>query len=212
MAKNPGGFSGSRIPFVADADYAAGDWAKSGAFFGQVCETVATGDTGQLLVESVVYGPFAAVTVAAGDPLYFDESAGVVTNDPDTGTNSFVGVAVDAVANDALFGLVRLNESGIDPYDAILLGFISGLKSGTVTIATGASAGTASVGTACNGKPVQVTLQSTTGDGKIAAATPTARAVVAAGTLTLTLLDKDGAATVNAGSGNQVWSYFIDAR
>ena len=212
MAKNPGGSSGSSVRFVADGACVGGQWLKVGQYFGQVQADVADGEIGILQVEDILYGPIAAVDCAIGDAMYYDEETGKLTNAIGDGSLPFVGVAAEVIASATGYGLVRLNESGISPVLAFLVSEWSKQARGTVTIATGASAGTASVGTAFNAKPVLVNLQSTTGDGKIAAATPTARAVVAGGTLTLTLLDKDGAATVNAGSGNQVWSYFCDAR
>lgn len=83
------------------------------------------------------------------------------------------------------------------------------IKSGTVSIASGANNGTAAMGAATwNSKPVVVTLQSAAGP--VAAALIQYKAVVAANTLTVTLIDKDGAG-VNAGS-DLVFSYVTDAR
>lgn len=83
------------------------------------------------------------------------------------------------------------------------------IKSGTVSITSGANNGTAALGAATwNGKPVVVTLQSAAG--ALAAALVQYKAVIAAGTLTVTLIDNSGAG-VNAGS-NLVFSYFADGR
>ena len=87
------------------------------------------------------------------------------------------------------------------------------IKSGSVTIASGASAGTVAMGAATwDGKPVTVTFHASAGNGKIGTNVPIARAVVASGTLTLTLLDKNGAEQNNNSSGAQTWFYIADGR
>ena len=87
------------------------------------------------------------------------------------------------------------------------------IKSGSVTIASGASAGTVAMGAATwDGKPVTVTLSASAGNGHIATSVPIARCVIAAGTLTLTLLDKNGAAENNTSTGAQTWHYIADGR
>lgn len=82
------------------------------------------------------------------------------------------------------------------------------LKSGTVNIASGATNGTNAIGAGWNGKPVNVTLQSAAG--ALAAAVVQVKAVIAAGVLTVTLIDKNGTG-VAAGS-NLVFSFTADAR
>lgn len=62
-------------------------------------------------------------------------------------------------------------------------------KTGTVTVSSGASTGTASVGAPLNGFPVVITL---TTHGAIAAADAYFKAAVAGGTLTITVLDLAG--------------------
>lgn len=76
---------------------------------------------------------------------------------------------------------------------------------GTVAVASGASAGTASVGTSWNSKPVLVSLA--TAAGAIAAADAYFTAAVAAGTLTVTVRDVAGVAQ-NA-SSNLTFAYSI---
>jgi len=83
------------------------------------------------------------------------------------------------------------------------------IKSGTVAVLSGANNGTVALGAATwNGKPVQVTLQSAAG--ALAASVVQFKAVIAASTLTVTLIDQAGAG-VNAGS-NLVFSYTTDGR
>lgn len=78
-------------------------------------------------------------------------------------------------------------------------------KTGTVAIASGASTGTVSVGTAFNGLPVLLTLQ--TAAGAIAAADAYFTAAVAAGTLTATC--RVLAATTQNASSDLVLAYSI---
>lgn len=166
------------------------------------------------------------ITVAAGSD---DTTAEVLLADccAELGDVNAAIAAVAAAVTDTGTGgnagkLVKLDGDGLlDGFDvnaaltaaAAAIVALAKLKSGTVTIAAGASAGTVAMGAGTwDGKPVTVSLQASAGDGKIAAATPTARAVIAAGTLTVTLLDEDGVATVNASSGAQTWSYVTDGR
>lgn len=121
-----------------------------------------------------------------------------------TGSTLSIRAATNAVSGSASAAQITALEAATAA--------LAKLKTGTVTIATGDSAGSAAMGAATwNAKPVVVTLQSTTGDGKIAAAVPFVKAVIAASTLTVTLLDKDGVATANAGTGNLVFSYLTNA-
>lgn len=85
---------------------------------------------------------------------------------------------------------------------------LSKLKSGTVTIAAGASAGTAAVGALYNGKPVLVTISSNAG--ALGAALPQFKAVVAAGTLTITAIVTAG--TAQNVTADVVLNYLIDGR
>jgi predicted RecA/RadA family phage recombinase len=47
--------------------------------------------------------------VAAGDPAYYDATAGAVTTDDDTGANKRIGVFIAAAADSATTGRVRLD-------------------------------------------------------------------------------------------------------
>lgn len=85
---------------------------------------------------------------------------------------------------------------------------LSKIKSGTVEIADGGTAGTAAVGAIYNGKPVVVTIGATTG--AIGAAVPQFKAVVAAGTLTVTAIDKD--ANAAAVTKKVTLNFVIDGR
>lgn len=80
------------------------------------------------------------------------------------------------------------------------------MKSGTITIASGGSTGTASPGAAYNGMPVLVTIKAPAG--AYAAADFYLKAVVAAGTLTVTVTALDGSAQ-NASSNIDVYYLIV---
>ena len=213
--KNIGGVSGSRIPFViADSTASPGSWRQVGQFFGIVDSVDSStadgvgqiGDSASLLVETVVRGLTAAVTAAQGDALYYDAGAGNVTTDAVAGP--FIGAAVDGFASGDGNARVRLNESAVDPLADAITAYTGKIKNGTVAVASGANHGTHAMGAGTwDGKPVVVTLQSAAG--ALAAAVVQVKAAIASGTLTVTLIDKDGAA-VNAGS-DLVFAFHVDA-
>ena len=182
MAKNPGGSSGSSVRFVAAGNYVSGQWLKVGQYFGQVQADVATGDVGILQLEDIVYGAIAAVDCAIGDPLFYDADAGDLTNVIGDGSKPFVGVAAEVIASATGAGLVRLNESGIDPVIAAMVADTAKQARGVQEFGAADTAKTISVGTAFNEKPVMCTF------GQVdCGAAAVISAVVAAGTLTITL-------------------------
>lgn len=138
--------------------------------------------------------------------LYWDVAAGKLTL---TATGNYqIGTAIAAAANPSTTGWVLINTTSAVAAQAA----VAKLKRGTLTILTGASAGTVAMGASTwNAKPVFIQYRSSAGDGKIAAAVPFVKAIIAADTLTVTLIDKDGVATVNAGTGTMIFYYFTDA-
>ncbi len=118
-------------------------------------------------------------------------------------------LSINAATNAAAGAATAAQITALEAATAAL----AAIKSGTVTIASGASAGTVAMGAATwNGKPVTVTLSASAGNGKIGAAVAVARAVIAANTLTVTLLDKNGAPEPNTSTGAQTWNYIADGR
>jgi predicted RecA/RadA family phage recombinase len=100
---------------VAAAPYAltSGDGALVGNLFG-----VAAGDaeSGAEVVLGVVgvysLAKVSALAIAVGDPIYWDDSAKLVTTDGTAGANSLIGVAVTAADNPSATVQVRLNGAG----------------------------------------------------------------------------------------------------
>ncbi len=135
---------------------------------------------------------------AVGDPVYLSQTAGAFTLTAPSALTAFkraIGRVVTAAAANAggafLFG--GLADGG--DLNASSLGKI---VSGTLTVANGASTGTAVVGTSLNGKPVVAQLQAADGTKYVMVS------VVAAGTLTVTM-----SAAVTA---DRLVSYIIDGR
>lgn len=167
----------------------------------------AIGDSVTVVSAGVYYLPKVSTDVfTINSDVYWDASAKLATT---TATGNYqIGTATAAAANPSASGWILLNSASAIAAQAA----VAKLKRGTVTIATGVAAGTVALGAATwDAKPVFVQYRSATGDGKIAAAVPFVKSVIAAGTLTVTLIDKDGADTVNAGSGTMTFYYFTDA-
>lgn len=141
--------------------------------------------------------------VAGGKALTFDAAytdvASVVLNTAASGVTVLQFVTVVSSAGAFTHACVSSSTQ------STALGMI---KSGTLDIADGANNGTAVVGAAFNGKPVVVTIGATTG--AIGAAVPQFKAVVAAGTLTVTAIDKDGNAA--AVTKKVTLNFVIDGR
>lgn len=189
-------------------------------------------------VQSLPKDGAGAVNFALGAPVYWNAGSGLCTatatddyignavaiagNSSTTVDVNLNGGIIDAVDADAVLAAVAdtdgtlaansdskfATQKATKTYADVISTALAKIKSGTVSIASGANNGTASIGASYNGKPVVVTLQSASG--AIAAALVQYKAVVAGGTLTVTLIDKDGAG-VNAGS-DLVFSYLADAR
>ena len=90
---------GKTIDFVADANHDVGDVAEVGDILGVVQEDVDSGDTGALEIEHVQDLPKAAVTITAGQKLYWDSANEVFTNV--RGANKFAGFAVEDAGSTA---------------------------------------------------------------------------------------------------------------
>lgn len=99
---------GDRLTFTAAADISSGDGVLVGQIFGVVTGDVASGEQGTLSLTGVYSLPKATGQAwAAGDPIYWDASAGECTTDPDAATLIGAATAV-ALAGDTS-GTVRLN-------------------------------------------------------------------------------------------------------
>lgn len=108
---------GHVIPFVADADYVAGDVVVVDQLVGCVACNVANGDTGSLIVAGVQ--DFAKVTgaITAGEAVWWDEDGnpnvgdagtGGADDTDDTGANKFLGYAIaDALSGDQFVRVLR---------------------------------------------------------------------------------------------------------
>lgn len=88
---------------------ASGEPILIGNLFGIAATTQAAGEEVELATVGVYDLPKTAVAVTAGAIAYFDESAGMVTTDDDTGSNKRVGIFVAAAADSATIGRVRLD-------------------------------------------------------------------------------------------------------
>lgn len=178
------------------------------------------------------------VNFALGDPVYWNAGSGLCTatatddyignavaiagNSSSTVDVDLNGGVIDAVDADAILAAVGdtdgtlaadsdvkfATQKATKTYADAIATALGKIKSGTVSIISGANNGTASIGATYSGKPVVVTLQSASAS--LAAEVVQVKAVVSAGTLTVTLIDKNGAG-VNAGS-DLVFSYLADAR
>jgi predicted RecA/RadA family phage recombinase len=132
---------------------------------------------------------------------------GIEAVDADAVAAAGLGTLASLTTTDKASAVAAINE--IDAAYKADIAALAKLKSGTVTIAAGQSVGTAAMGAATwDGKPVVVSIRSSAG--AIAAAVPQFEAAVAAGTLTVTSVDKDGVAT-NC-TAEVVLSYIADGR
>jgi len=101
---------GNAVTAVAPSGGAtAGAGVLIGKLFGIAATTEAAGGNVEIATVGVFDMAKAAVAVAAGDVIYFDESAGVVTTDDDSGANFRIGVAIAAAADSAATCRVRLD-------------------------------------------------------------------------------------------------------
>lgn len=92
--------SGKITTIVSPADVLVGDLVLVGSLFGLANENAKSGEALDIFVQSgaIVRVPKASGSIAAGDPLYFDEAEGNVT--PTEGANQGVGVCVKAAGAD----------------------------------------------------------------------------------------------------------------
>lgn len=102
--------AGSAITATAPTGgVSSGDPVLIGNLFGVAAIDAAEGAETELVVQGVYELPKASLTVTAGGIAYFDESAGVVSTDDDTGSNLRVGIFVAAAADSTTIGRVRLD-------------------------------------------------------------------------------------------------------
>ena len=103
---------GDRITVTAVAAANSGDGVLVGSLFGIAFGDAGIGD-GLTLATTGVFNMAKPSTdvLAVGDPVYWDDGAGLATADDDTGNNPLVGVAVTAAGNPSSAVNVRLNGS-----------------------------------------------------------------------------------------------------
>ena len=101
---------GENITVTAVAAASSGDGVKLGNLFGIASGDAAIGDPLVLVTEGVFTMPKVSTDVmTVGAPVYWDDTAKVVTTDDDSGANPEVGLAVTATANPSGTVNVRLN-------------------------------------------------------------------------------------------------------
>ena len=101
---------GDSITLTAAAAASSGDGVLVGSLFGIASGDAAIGDKLVLTTKWVFDMPKVSTDMmAVGDVVYFDESAGLVTTDDDTGTNPRIGLAVTAAGNPSGSVNVRLD-------------------------------------------------------------------------------------------------------
>jgi len=189
--------NGKTMPFTAGAAISAGDVVAVERVVGVSVTDVANGAEGTLELEGVFTLPKTpGQTWAQGDALYWNPAGPAFTNVA-ADNLLFAGFAFASATSGATTGSVKLsganNIYGNPGEDS------AAMLSGKLTVAGGGTTGTASPGAAYNGKPVMATVE-------VAGSTPAyvVSAIVAAGTLTVTLsADPTTDATV---------AYFIDGR
>ena len=81
-----------------------------GSIFGVACNDFASGGSVEVMVEGVFDLPKAVGAWAQGQPIYWDNTAKVVTTS-NAGPNKLVGVSVLDASSCASTGRLRLNES-----------------------------------------------------------------------------------------------------
>ncbi|SEM05407.1 Predicted phage recombinase, RecA/RadA family [Roseovarius azorensis] len=97
---------------TAAAAASSGDGVLIGSLFGIAFGDAEIGDMLTLATTGVFEMPKPSTDVlAVGDPVYWDDSAGLATSDDDTGNNNLIGVAVTAAGNPSSAVNVRLNGS-----------------------------------------------------------------------------------------------------
>jgi len=101
---------GENITVTAAAAATSGAGVLVGNLFGIAAGDAAIGEDLDLVTVGVFTMPKVATDViAVGAPVYWDDSAKLVTTDDDTGNNPEVGLAVTAAANPSGSVNVRLH-------------------------------------------------------------------------------------------------------
>jgi predicted RecA/RadA family phage recombinase len=167
------------LQVVAAATHTAGTPIQIGNLFGVPQVTVASGSPSNLQIGGVAALPktSGAAAYLVGQKVLFDSNTNVVV---DTGDFPAIGTCAKVATAAATSVDVWLNE-------------LPKNISGTVTLASGGSTGTATVPAGLAGKNVLIALKAAAG--AIAAAVPAFRASISGTTLTVTSVDKDNVAT-----------------
>lgn len=101
---------GENITITATAAASSGDGVLVGSLFGIASTDAAIGDSLTLATRGVYSMPKPSTDVlAVGDPVYWDDAAGLVTTDAASGANPQVGLAVTAAGNPSSAVNVRLD-------------------------------------------------------------------------------------------------------
>jgi predicted RecA/RadA family phage recombinase len=101
---------GDSITLTAAAIAASGDGILVNSLFGIASGDAAIGEKLVLTTKGVFNMPKPSTDViAVGAVLYWDDSAGLVTTDDDTGSNARIGLAVTAAGNPSGTVNVRLD-------------------------------------------------------------------------------------------------------
>jgi len=100
---------GDDLTLAAPYDVDSGDGVLIGSIFGVAAIDAASGDDVDISTRGVFSLAKAGVAVTLGAPIYWDDTAKVVTTDDDSGGNPKIGAAVAAAADVAATVAVRLN-------------------------------------------------------------------------------------------------------
>lgn len=101
---------GDSITVTAAAAASSGDGVLVGSLFGIASGDAGIGDNLVLTTRGVFDMPKPSTDVlAVGDPVYWDDTAGLATADDDTGSNPRIGLAVTVAGNPSASVHVRLD-------------------------------------------------------------------------------------------------------
>lgn len=101
---------GESITVTAAFAASSGDGVLVGSLFGIASGDAGTGDSLVLTTRGVFDMPKPSTDVlAVGDPVYWDDAAGLATADDDTGNNPRIGLAVTVAGNPSASVHVRLD-------------------------------------------------------------------------------------------------------
>ncbi|MBR9893815.1 DUF2190 family protein [bacterium] len=101
---------GENITVTAIAAASSGEGVLVGSLFGIAAGDAAIGEDLDLVTVGVFSMPKVSTDVmTVGAPVYWDDAAGLVTTDDDTGSNPEIGLAVTAAANPSGTVNVRLH-------------------------------------------------------------------------------------------------------